>query len=274
MHEGANEETNSDDLEVEISDLPDPHQQEPRGHQLMVRLEMSPVLRRRLGNTALATCSLLLVCLVVFGVFPDLSSRLSGLFVPPASTPPATIGSQNETQGFSLKKVLFWRISTPPSVPLNGTLEAVPQTCRRYTSLQNFDAPAYPAGVGGSPLWVTGFSGPRALLDHFVRATPPRFGWYERLTLVMATNYASPITLRGGTIVTSAPLWFGVYPHNLGLITYIVVNPADLNASNHFSEDQSWTGLPIALYIAHAGCYYLQANWAGGSWIAFFAAGK
>lgn len=271
MDAEANEDSNRDDFEVEISDLPDVKKQPS---QWLSLLEMSPVLRKRASNFVIAVCSLLLVYLVVFGAFPDLSSSLPGLFARPASTPLASIASQNETQGFSLKKVLFWRISTPPSVPLNGTLEAAPQTCRRYTTLQNFDAPAYPAGVGGSPLWVTGFSGPHALLNHFVRATPPHFGWYERLTLVVATNYATPITLRGGTIGTSAPLWFGVYPHNLGLITYIVVNPADLNASNHFSEDQSWSSLPIALYIAHAGCYFLQASWAQGSWTVFFAAGK
>jgi hypothetical protein len=85
--------------------------------------------------------------------------------------------------------------------------------------------------------------------------------------------------LQGGVVSSNLPLWFGVYrpgisPRGVGLINTITVRPLDPSLSNHTIGDQQWSTRPINIYIAEAGCYYLEATWAGGGWIAYFMAGR
>src|SRR5262249_20064636 len=45
-------------------------------------------------------------------------------------------------------------------------LKPAPQNCPSTAPLRSFDPATFPPGVGDSPVWVTGFSGPYARLVH------------------------------------------------------------------------------------------------------------
>jgi hypothetical protein len=266
-----------DDFELEISNLPDTG--DARRVPALVRmLAAHPRLRARLWAAATGGLALILLLLSLNGNWFLLQKNLSSLYAHP--TPVPTVQSaqvvivQEVSSQFDTKKVIIWNASTPPVVADYETLGQVPQSCPQDTIAQNFASPAYPAGVGSSPMWVTGFAGPRAVLNHLVRADPPLWGWYQQLALVSETNYAGTVTLQGGIVGNTFPLWFGLAPHDGELITSISVNPMNTSASNHFGADQQWGVLPIHIFIAEAGCYYLQATWDGGSWTAYFAAGR
>lgn len=274
-------ELEQDDFEIEMSDLPDTGNAR-QAPALMGMLAARPRLRSRLWRAATVGSALILFLLALNGNFSLVQQNIPGLSAHPTPSPTdqssAASISQDVTSKFNTKKVIVWNASTPPVVSGSETLGPVPQSCPQETSLQNFVSPVFPPGVGGSPLWVTGFVGQgqarSAVLNHLVRAKPPQFGWYQQLTLVAETNYAGTVTLQGGIVGSTFPLWFGTFPHNDGLINTISVRPLDTSAPNHFGGDQQWGTLPIHVYIAQAGCYYLQATWDGGSWVVYFAAGQ
>ncbi len=273
-------EPEQDNQELEISDLPGTPDKGRVSAFLRV-LAARPRLRSRLWQAGIAAIVLCLLFIWLPGYLPLLNHNLSGIFAgaPPQPTPVATsqssllvVGQDVQSQ-FNGKKVLIWDASTPPVVMPFATLDAAPGACPQNTLTQTFDS-ALPAGAGGAPMWVTGFSGPRATLNHLIRAQPPELGWHQQIQLVGATNYAGAIKLQGGIAGSMFPLWFGFDPHEKELIVNYQFNPLDSSISNHTTDDQQWIVRPINLYIPQAGCYYLQATWDGGSWTVYFAAGR
>ena len=282
--------TESERLEsdLEISDLPGigGKRRIPRVPAFVRALAVRPRLRLRLWRIATAGLILALFFLSLSGSFPQLSQNMLSFFAHP--TPTTAVQQLSEAVGLGLttryyrKKVIQQDDLSPRFVPVNARLDAVPQYCLRYTPTQDFNSPAFPGGVGASPLWVTGFSGTggqSAVLNHLKRAQPPQLGWYELLQLVSETDYPGAITLSGGVDGSDMPLWFGTYPPGItpraaGLILTITVNPPNKSVSSHTTGDPQWSILPLNVYIPEAGCYYLKATWAGGSWTAYFMAGR
>lgn len=273
-------ESEHDDGELEISDLPG-ERKRSSAPAFLRTLAARPRLRSRLWQAGIATVAVCLLFVVFPSFYPLLQAKLPGIFAHPsqlspvvASQPSPLAVEQDIQSQFNGKKVLIWGASTPPVVMPFAELDATPAACPQNTLTQNFDAPSLPAGVGGTPLWVTGFTGPRAVLNHLVRAHPPELGWYQQIQLVGATNFSGAIKLQGGIAGSIYPLWFGFDPHEKDLIVNYQYNPGDSSISNHATDDQQWNIRSINVYIPQAGCYYLQATWDGGGWIVFFAAGR
>src|SRR5437763_5504246 len=84
------------------------------------------------------------------------------------------------------------------------------------------------------------FRRPRAILNRLVRAKPPQYGWYQQLELVSETNYTGTVTLQGGIVGNTFPLWFGTFPQSEALINAISVKALDMNVSHHFGDDKQW----------------------------------
>jgi hypothetical protein len=273
-------EPEQDDIELEISDLPGAQNRHRAPAFLLLILATRPRLRSRLWQAATFIIILCLFFILLPGYLPLLQQNMSGIFAH-ISQPTATDSSQHSTPLISqqvkslydTKNINIW-LASRPLVVTSTALDNAPQNCPQYTLTQNVDAPSFSEGVGSSPMRVTGFSGPRATLNRLIRAQPPQFGWYQQLLLVGETNFNGRVTLHGGMVGSLLPLWFGVYPHGGPLITTVEFNPVDSSLSNHTTDDQQWGTLPINLYIARAGCYYLQATWENGGWTAYFAAGK
>jgi hypothetical protein len=281
-----------DDNELEISDLPGYERR--RDHQDMrpfsftrisYTLSQRPQLRRRIWQAGTAGGALLLIAFVLFGSLPQIGQDMLGLFerTPPSTGQAAQLSPQSvslssvDMQGiisqFHAHKVIYWEASTPPVVPLNSTLTAAPQNCLYSTPLSDFASPLYPPGVGSSPAWITGFTGTNAILNHLSRAPRPQDGWYAPLLIVSETNFAGDIVLRAGIASSSFPLWFSRQSSS-NLVRTVTLHPLDPSLSNHTTGDQQWSATLVYLYIPRAGCYYLDASWNGGSWVAYFAAGR
>ncbi|HEV2580490.1 MAG TPA: hypothetical protein VGT44_06520 [Ktedonobacteraceae bacterium] len=278
------------DIDLEISDLPGTdHNPASRAPAFIRALAEHPRLRVRFWRLGTAALAFILLVLVLSSSFPQIQQGLQYLFAPPSPTATIQLPGLSSAQAIPLHgrqktSITIAVNSKPLIVPLTEALGPVPSACLHTTPTRAFDAPSFSPGLGALPMWVTGFSNPaagqRAVLDHLQRAQPPEAGWFQQVLLVSSTNFTGAITIQGGIEGSILPLWFGVFPPGIaprssfGLIQTITVHPLDASFSNHTTGDQAWSILPINLYIAQAGCYYLKATWNTGVWTAYFAAGK
>jgi len=112
-----------------------------------------------------------------------------------------------------------------------------------------------------------------ATLTSFTRANPPKYGWVRHVTLMLEGGANGPVMLQGAGLQDGMPLLFSDPYSEQSPTTFLTVNPGISPVSN---PDGGLIGgiASISLYIPAAGCYYLKASWAGGSWEAIFAAGQ
>jgi hypothetical protein len=287
----------ADDFEIEFSDLPPSE----RSHFLLLRLTaLSEHLRaslvdskhaqsrggakaglarltraqRRAGMgrvlTALGVCAAVLLLLA--GNAPSLRTQLVGLFVPSPPTPTPLIADTSNLFPSSGGVHITVRHSGLVPIETQNSLGPLPATCPKADTLQTFESPLDPPGLGEDPVWLVGFSGPTASLVHLRPAQPRWLGWYQTLTLFVEKGYASTLVLQGGGQRDGTPLWFGdENMSNIDNSVYIDLrHPA---AGQHFLTTGQWEFMPVNIFVPAAGCYFLQVNWSGGSWMANFAAG-
>lgn len=271
-----------DDLdEIEITDLPGRAASSRQIAILMQFFRARPALRARLWWFSTAVCLALLLAQVVFANVPNWRVDIAQLFVHPTPSPSSmsylAVATDiaippDAAKLFRGKKGLYWRVTTAPIVPLDGVLGPAPTFCQQSSITKNYNAPTFP-GLGGGPLWITGFDGPRAVLNQLPRATPPQYGWFQQVLLIIPTDFTGRLTLTGGAMGNIAPLWFSRFPFK-ERVMLIAVNSLDHTPPGDTFTDHRWNITPVDLYITRADCYYLQAIWPGGSWVVFFAAGK
>ncbi|HEX6479612.1 MAG TPA: hypothetical protein VF043_12265 [Ktedonobacteraceae bacterium] len=279
-----------DDFELEIIDLPESEKPELSGIAAPLATwasRLSPSIRRkRTLPLAMIGIIVALIVLVVLGGIPSTWNRALSLFAHPTPTPAITSGSSLSTEepaitgsgriiGRSGVKIFIWNSNngTPQVLPVQDNLGPAPQNCPQNTT-QGFDSPPFPAAAGGTPLLITGFNGSGTTLNHLKRAKHPELGWYQQITLQLASNYPNVVVLQGADMNLNAPLLFDTIPSDLGLTALLMLDPGDSSLSNHTAGDQQWISFTTNVYVPAAGCYYLSANWADGSWMIYFAAGK
>ena len=290
------DEAADDDFELEITDLPESERPELPGIAAPVAnwaSHFSPRTRgkrtRTRGAFNLATTAVIagiLIVLVAWGEIPSAWNKALNLFAQPTPTPAVTSSSADLTGqyvitgsgriiGSSHAKIFVWgsENGVPQVISVQDKLGIAPQDCPQNTS-QSFNSTPFPAAAGGTPLWITGFDGSSIALTHLKRAQRPELGWYEQITLLLASNYPSIVVLRGADMNKNAPLMFDSIPSDLGLTAFLMLDSTDPSFSNHTVGDQSWISLTTNVYVPAAGCYYLSAEWADGSWTIYFAAGK
>lgn len=272
MHDFENN-PEEDDFELEISDIPG-ERHVRNSHARLLALWSEPARRMRLWRFATVASAIILIVLVISGSFPALRDDVLGLFARPApastSSSLAGIPEENVIENHAV----FWRASIPPQVSPNAILEPAPRNCSEVTPTREFASPTFPPGVGSFPMWVIGFKGPLATLDHFTRARQSELGWMQPITLVFETTYHGGMRIDAGSLDQSFPLWLGrSFPHRR-LTTVIMLQSQDARYFHRVDPGGQWESLTIDLYIPFAGCYYLRASSYQGSWTAFFAAGK
>ncbi len=162
--------------------------------------------------------------------------------------------------------------SNPPPV-----LEPAPQNCPSTAPLHSFDPPTFPPGVGDSPVWVTGFSGPYARLVHLVdaRQQPQEFGWAYQLLLVEKADHLRPALLSGKSLDDGFSLFFedGISIRGQKSVTAFFELAAD-HPRLPSKYDTQWKAWTVIMYVPAAGCYSLEAFWPEGGWQVNFAAGR
>jgi hypothetical protein len=301
----AQEEAREDEqFALEISNLPP----SARSHYLLLKLEemkarvrallpfsprpaghpgaplTRPQRRMRIGRamTALGLCATLLVLLI--GNVPDLRTRFLTLFQAPApaATSSTSISSSASIFTFGTDQqgvpIIVERHGLPGS-QARGRPGPLPAVCPKASNLQSFMTPLDPPGVGGGPIWLTGFVGPTAaLVDLQPLATslsnPPgeKIGWYEGVTVFIQRGFSGLITLRGLSQEPGGQVFFASNnPLNFSDTMVLDSSTFHLEKVPNGSE---WQVTSINLIVPFAGCYTLEAAWPGGSWFAYFAAGS
>ncbi|SRR5258707_10549352 len=279
--------TSDGEFELEISDLP-PSQ---HSHYLLLRLHKwgatlsgfkrastraaVPPARRRLRRYAgrasitFGLCLLLLVLLI--GNVPGLRTRLVGFFAP---TPTSTTTSSLIFVGQSSSVIIINpRYGTPNTS--QASPGPLPTTCPQSSNLQYFTEPLDPPGLGASSIWISGFTGPSAVLNDLAPINPQAthaswpFGWYEPLTIFIQKGYAGPVTLRGSSQAGGAPIWLSRGDPTV-LNTSLTLS---VNDGSTYNQDGQWEMTTITLAVPAAGCYTLQASWSNNQWTRYFAAG-
>ncbi len=172
--------------------------------------------------------------------------------------------------------------SSPTSVTLpapNGTPQTataltmgpVPQNCSPGATPQPVD-PSFGPGIGRSPAWAMGFTGPHATLhlqDAQQNAQNVRYGWPYKILWAIGPRYTHTVTLRGGSLSSGSPLWFQI--GDQAITKTPALNP--IQPGTVTGSDAGWGEFPSYLYIPRADCYFLEAHWPSGSWRVTFAAG-
>jgi len=271
MNEFENDPANDDHI-VEITDL-DPLEKRPRFSRMFEALERRPLLRKRFWRYATASCSVLLILLVLFSTFPSIRSVASGFLSRTAPDQSTTLITPTPTPidsyGFIPNEEVVWALSSSsPFIP-SATLGPAPRDCPVVAQTH-----PSPQAAANSPVLVIGFEGPDAILTNFKHAQPPEIGWYRRIFILTQTNYSGAVTFHGGDLSDGTPIWFGMGQHNQAPITTFTVLPLNSSISNHTGSDEEWGLSTATLYIPRADCYFLKATWPGGRWVIFFSAGR
>jgi hypothetical protein len=156
---------------------------------------------------------------------------------------------------------------TAPSVLLG----AVPSGCPTGNLVYTFSADYAPgAGMAGLDIWLVGFSPSTATL-HLGYSPRTKLGWRYPLLLVVNAGLTQPITLQvqpavggGGTVWLSRT---ALEPAT-GTLTF---NPRT-DLAHPAGRWKSW---PFFVFIASAGCYYVDLRYgASRTPGTFFAAGE
>lgn len=237
--------------------------------------------RMRIGRalTALGLCATILLLLV--GNVPGLRTRLLTLLQPSAPTPAATSAiSYSSGSIFTLDQGVPIVVERHGQVlnPDRGTPGPLPTICPQADMLQAFMTPLDPPGLGGGPIWLTGFIGPTAALVDLqplgTSLSHPQgqtIGWYEGLAVFLQRGFRGTITLRGESQGPGGLVFFA----GSNVVNFNPILTLD-SSSFHLESLPSgsqWQVTSINVIVPFAGCYTLHATWAGGSWDAFFAAG-
>lgn len=167
---------------------------------------------------------------------------------------------------------------TPPLItPTPPPLGPVPKDCPPGPTPQQIFSDLGPSGVGSYPVWAFGFDGPHATvpLSRDPDAYTPPYGWTTKVIWRVSTHYTHPVHLQGGNLRTGTSLWFQIGDQNPEPSPILDPRPAEqaIAESGDPNPPQA-VGWRSYLYIPTAGCYYLEADWPGGSWRITFAAGR
>ncbi|HLI69648.1 MAG TPA: hypothetical protein VKV19_07805 [Ktedonobacteraceae bacterium] len=292
------EQSNADEFEIEISDLPP----DTRGHYLLLKASSlskrlraifagsrpaqrrgnEPALRRArrragIGRalTAFGICAAILV--LIAGNVPALRSQALGFFEPGlAPTPTAVTLNSNPgpvavgRSGRNAFGSLHVFVGDGPGL--------LPSSCPKLTTLQTFTTPLDPPGLGGGPLWVSGFDGPTATLINLQPTSMSLslgnafIGWYSTLAVFIQKGFAGTITLRGESQGEGGIVMFS-YADLLAFTSALTLDPNKAGIGQVSVAGGTWEMIPVDILVSSAGCYALQASWSGAGWTQYFAAG-
>lgn len=167
-------------------------------------------------------------------------------------------------------------INASPTISFTSTitpppLASLPQKCPAQAIPQRVFSAIGPV-VGQAPVQVAGFDVPLAAIPiPTSNDAYTQYGWVWKLVWEIGPHFAQKVMLHGMNIQTGTLLQFQFL--NGSITTSPVLNPQqpDHPQSAISSAYKEWGSY---IYIPVAGCYSLEAAWAGGHWQVIFAAGR
>ncbi len=165
-------------------------------------------------------------------------------------------------------------LSPSPTIKAPALLGLAPN-CSASPALKNIAPNYFAPAVGAAPAWTVGFVGPHATLlfgDNHTMYSWVQYdqhGWERKFLWVLGPSFAGKVTFHGANLVDGTPLWLTA-DNVPDTTTSLVLDTSDPTVVNRPGD---WVEFPGGMDIPKAGCYYLQANWPGGSWRITFSAG-
>lgn len=154
-------------------------------------------------------------------------------------------------------------ISEEPPIPKR--LARAPANCRgpapRLVAFADYGNLA-----GSSPVWAGMYATfDRAGQRYRIEPGAPRttYGWRVKVLWVLGPNLDAPARIEGRNLANGANLEFEIAPDERAPHPYAVLDPATPGVP---PTSHGYKEFPSYLYVPQAGCYELEAHWAGGRW--------
>ncbi len=133
-------------------------------------------------------------------------------------------------------------------------------------------------GYGAFPVAGLAFDGPHATLQ-FSRnpqmlhlSWQPPYGWIHKMLWFMNPSHKGRVTLRGSELRGGRPVWFVLDGPGQKETRLAVLDPQHQAVVP--GPRGAWPQFPGYMYVPHAGCYSIVAQWSGGQETIAFAAGQ
>lgn len=177
--------------------------------------------------------------------------------IPPISPP----GLLTVTDTTLIQPLPDLSLLTSPTVP--ATLGPLPDDCVPGSTSKQISR-NFGSAIGGSPVWIINNS---STFNYGLTLT--KYGWSTKLLWVIEPNFKGDVTIRGADIHDGSSLLFkpqGVTKGDQPIITPILDPENPGIPIQHQDSTGYWKEWPGYMYAPKAGCYYLEADWLGGSW--------
>ncbi|HVB62761.1 MAG TPA: hypothetical protein VNE61_16330 [Ktedonobacteraceae bacterium] len=271
----------SDDIELELADLPDLAPTRLDGvARAFARLNTRVSYKMRLWRIVVAVCTIILTLALILSAVPQARELLfhQTLTAAPAASTSGTraytsvqfiqVSRSNGTpiavvQGTT---VVGWRAATTPA--------PAPSTCPARPNLHGS------SGYGRSPVWLIGFEGGYATLNfappHLIPdlVFPNGFAWETSVNVEVQASYKQAISLSGQNLDDGTLIYFDYNPNQGKQSSSITLNSPQTPDAPGSMPNGSILSWSINLFFSSANCYSLHARWATGSWTLNFSAGR
>jgi len=200
--------------------------------------------RKRLWQAAIIGGVIVIALVVIFSGYLPLRTPLTGWALP---QPTAT--------------------STPE--PASALLGSVPSDCPPGNPIENFSS-SYSSGVnlGGLPIWLVGFDGPRATLRYTSGAPQTPYGWSHKIILVAAPDVTQQIVLAAsGMGNAQSSVWFSTNGWEQA------TSPLILTPAQTSPQPDGWRAWVMNVFVRSSGCYFLSVQLGASQAGTYFAVG-
>lgn len=153
------------------------------------------------------------------------------------------------------------------SMTIAAHLAAAPTGCLASGPLLQH-TPPWGALFGSAPAFGAFYAHPDTSAGSFHVGTSTRRrenGWGVKVLWVLQPAVTEPVALSGQEVGTGWPITFDPSGPNLATDRPETMR-LDPSQPGTPSRSHGWTEYPSLLSFPEAGCYIIQASWAGGSW--------
>lgn len=270
------------EFELEMTTLP-PEAEQSRWLQFFEQIRARVPFNRRLRRMSIAVVILLVTLIFMLSSLPGLRVAIAHFFVHPAQTPTSNssffFSPDNVGGGEQVSAVVT--VIPEETAVATGSVDA---TAGPKWPLPPAAMPTNcPAGpfvnashtVGSTPIWITGFSGPRATIhlpNTPSRSIPQWHGWAVHLVITVPSDYPDPVTITGADILYGRPLFFQADP-DPAVIPVLILNPAHPTGLHSIVDGEQGISWNVTMYVYASGCYVIHTAWPDSEWNIQFAAG-
>lgn len=281
------EQTPHGEFELRVTSLPPEEIQHTRWTRLYTALGERLAFQKRIWRVGIAIATVILILSIVFATIPNLRAIIANLFARPSQTTTysssSTIyltSSGDGSQGNGLTPTPATTASDRIVITFSGDTG---QDAGKYPLSPRPMPTNCPPGpvvndshtVGSTPIWISGFSGPRAAI-HLPnvpsRSIPQWQGWAVPIVITVPTDYTETVNITGLNLLNGMALSFQL-SDSPEITPLLILNPEQPTGLHTIIDGESGISWNVTMYVRASGCYVLNTSWPEGEWNIHFAAG-